>query len=528
MWKICDSAKTRPTAFVDGTGRGQVVPDRLLDDDPRALVDDADLSGAARWRRKAWATPRCRRPHGLLRIAVKPLSSAWKRSQSSGSSASRHPGGAGGRRTAPRRRRRGRSVQVRRERRPHLRPPALVVEVGARDAQDPVVVGELALEVAVVQRRGNLRSARSLVPRKTVKSGTGGSACRAGVRGGGEIHTVHGRTRSTMQAPDMSFQDQRGRLCSRPCRRSLGSGVSGAAGDGEHCSSWCGPGRAVTRSQLRLLTGLVTHRRHGPASPLTQAGLLLIGEELASTGGHTGALVFNKDAGVVLAAAIGRSRSRLAVPRPRRPGARRRLEDHEVGTELETCSPAVAARLLGLLGGVARVVGRSWEPASACRDPRPDARAQHRLAGHVRVGRVELAPYLADVADAPSSSPTTRRRCSRGPSCSAARAASRRRARREGLDRPGARHRRRRQGAPADTRSRRGESGTPWSTPPARAALPLRRDRVPGDHRRRLGARRRMAAEGGTEGHPVGHVRDLVALALGATRWPGAAARQRP
>src|SRR3954449_3567800 len=73
-------------------------------------------------------------------------------------------------------------------------------------------------------------------------------------------------------------------------------------------------GRASTRSQLRALTGLSRTAVTARVSSLTSAGLLLIGEELASTGGRPpGALVFNRSAGVVLAVAIGRSRSQLAV-----------------------------------------------------------------------------------------------------------------------------------------------------------------------------------------------------------------------
>ena len=54
-------------------------------------------------------------------------------------------------------------------------------------------------------------------------------------------------------------------------------------------------GRAVTRSQLRLLTGLSRTAVTARVAALTQAGLLPIGEELASTGGRPpGALVFNR------------------------------------------------------------------------------------------------------------------------------------------------------------------------------------------------------------------------------------------
>src|SRR6476659_3577990 len=73
-------------------------------------------------------------------------------------------------------------------------------------------------------------------------------------------------------------------------------------------------GRASTRSDLRRLTGLSRTAVVSRVSALTSAGLVLLGEELASTGGRPpGALVFNKDAGVVAAVAIGRSRSQLAV-----------------------------------------------------------------------------------------------------------------------------------------------------------------------------------------------------------------------
>jgi DNA-binding transcriptional ArsR family regulator len=73
-------------------------------------------------------------------------------------------------------------------------------------------------------------------------------------------------------------------------------------------------GRARTRADLRRITGMSRTAVVARVSALADAGLLLLGEELASTGGRPpGSLVFNVDAGIVLAVAIGRSRTQLAA-----------------------------------------------------------------------------------------------------------------------------------------------------------------------------------------------------------------------
>ena len=85
-------------------------------------------------------------------------------------------------------------------------------------------------------------------------------------------------------------------------------------------------GQADTRSGLRVLTGLSRTAVVARVQALAAAGLLLAGEELASTGGRPpGGLLFNKDAGVVLAVALGRSRSQLGVFDLDGARARRRL-----------------------------------------------------------------------------------------------------------------------------------------------------------------------------------------------------------
>lgn len=73
-------------------------------------------------------------------------------------------------------------------------------------------------------------------------------------------------------------------------------------------------GRAGTRSDLRRLTGLSRTAVLSRVAQLVDLGLLAAGDELASTGGRPpGSLVLNTDGGVVLALAVGRSRSQVGV-----------------------------------------------------------------------------------------------------------------------------------------------------------------------------------------------------------------------
>ena len=159
-------------------------------------------------------------------------------------------------------------------------------------------------------------------------------------------------------------------------------------------------GRALTRSQLRALTGLSRTAVTARVSLLTSGGLLLIGEELASTGGRPpGALVFNKDAGVVLAVAIGRSRSQLAVLDLDGQEVASDSCDHEVGIGPDELLPSVATRLLGLLDGVEPPVLGIGLSLPGTLDPVRGL----SIGSPVMSGwdGVELAPYFASVADAP-------------------------------------------------------------------------------------------------------------------------------
>ncbi|MEP9362336.1 ROK family protein [Nocardioides sp. CN2-186] len=164
-------------------------------------------------------------------------------------------------------------------------------------------------------------------------------------------------------------------------------------------------GRASTRSQLRALTGLSRTAITTRVSSLTSAGLLLLGEELASTGGRPpGALVFNQHAGVVLAVAIGRSRSQLAVLDLDGQELASDSRDHEVGVGPDELMPQVADRLRALLDAALPEVGSP--PVLGIGLSLPGTLDPVRglsIGSPVMSGwdGVELAPYLESVGHAP-------------------------------------------------------------------------------------------------------------------------------
>ena len=72
--------------------------------------------------------------------------------------------------------------------------------------------------------------------------------------------------------------------------------------------------RDITRAEIGQLTGLSRTAVTARVTPLAAQGLIIEREQAPSTGGRPATFVtFNADAGVVLSAAIGRSRTRLAV-----------------------------------------------------------------------------------------------------------------------------------------------------------------------------------------------------------------------
>ncbi len=112
-------------------------------------------------------------------------------------------------------------------------------------------------------------------------------------------------------------------------------------------------GRAQTRSDLRRLTGLSRTAVVSRVTALADSGLLLLGEELGSTGGRPpGSLLFNHDAGLVLAAAIGRSRSQLGVFDLAGRELGSSSVDHEIGAGPDEVMAPVVAHLEALLAGL--------------------------------------------------------------------------------------------------------------------------------------------------------------------------------
>ena len=203
-----------------------------------------------------------------------------------------------------------------------------------------------------------------------------------------------------MQAQLMFFQDQSKRVYAPLVTQLVELRESAAPATAGELLELVRTGRAVTRSQLRTLTGLSRTAVTARVSSLTAGGLLLIGEELASTGGRPpGALVFNKDAGVVLAVAIGRSRSQLAVLDLDGQELSSDSHDHEVGVGPDELLPSIAARLKGLLAGVEPPVLGIGLSLPGTLDPVRGL----SIGSPVMSGwdGVELAPYFAEVAEAP-------------------------------------------------------------------------------------------------------------------------------
>ncbi|MFC6285490.1 ROK family protein [Nocardioides sp. GCM10027113] len=159
-------------------------------------------------------------------------------------------------------------------------------------------------------------------------------------------------------------------------------------------------GRASTRSDLRRLTGLSRTAVVARVDALIDAGLLHVGQELASTGGRPpGALVFDRSAGVVLAVAIGRSRSQLAVLDLDGAELAADSEDHEVGTGPDAVMPRIAERLRDLLDAIEAPVKGVGLSLPGTVDPERGLSVDSPVIGHW--GGVELAPYLEAVTDAP-------------------------------------------------------------------------------------------------------------------------------
>jgi predicted NBD/HSP70 family sugar kinase len=159
-------------------------------------------------------------------------------------------------------------------------------------------------------------------------------------------------------------------------------------------------GRAHTRSDLRRLTGLSRTAVVSRVTALADAELLLLGEELVSTGGRPpGSLMFNNDAGVVLAAAIGRSRSQVAVFDLLGTELGTASVDHEIGAGPDAVMPVVAEQLATLLADTdRRALGIGISLPGTIDPERGVSVDSPVIAGW---DGVDLAPYLEALGGAP-------------------------------------------------------------------------------------------------------------------------------
>ena len=162
-------------------------------------------------------------------------------------------------------------------------------------------------------------------------------------------------------------------------------------------------GAATTRSEVRRLTGLSRTAVAARVSALAARDLITEREEGASTGGRPPALLrFNADAGVVLAAAIGRSRTQLAICNLGGQIEALTTVDQEVGAAPDDLMPDLAKRLDALLAES----GRSHQDVHGIGVSLPGTVDQQRgcsLASPVMSGwdGIPLAPYFHDLTTAP-------------------------------------------------------------------------------------------------------------------------------
>jgi len=161
--------------------------------------------------------------------------------------------------------------------------------------------------------------------------------------------------------------------------------------------------RAITRTEIRQLTGLSRTAVTARVTPLTARGLVVEREQAPSTGGRPAAyLTFNADAGVVLSAAIGRSRTRLAVCNLAADILASADIDQSPGLGPDDLMPDVVKRLDALLDDADRRGARIYGVGVSL----PGTVDQQRgcsLDSPIMSGwdGVPLAPYFAELTDVP-------------------------------------------------------------------------------------------------------------------------------
>jgi predicted NBD/HSP70 family sugar kinase len=160
---------------------------------------------------------------------------------------------------------------------------------------------------------------------------------------------------------------------------------------------------ATTRTDIREITGLSRTAVAARVSELTDRGLVVERQEGLSTGGRPPTLLaFNEDAGVVLAAAIGRSRTHLAVCNLAGDMLAVTDIDEHVGVGPDELMPQLVKQLEALV----TEAGRQPSAVLGVGVSLPGTVDQQRgcsLDSPVMSGwdGVPLAPYLHDLTDAP-------------------------------------------------------------------------------------------------------------------------------
>jgi len=159
-------------------------------------------------------------------------------------------------------------------------------------------------------------------------------------------------------------------------------------------------GKAATRADVGRLTGLSRTAVASRIAVLAEAGYLEFADDRASTGGRpAGSLRFRGKGGVVLAVAIGRSRSQLAVFDLEGREIVADTQDHRVGVPAGELMPGIVARLGALLAGIEEEVVGVGVSLPGVVDPVDVVSVDSPVLGGW--DGVELVPYLREVTKAP-------------------------------------------------------------------------------------------------------------------------------
>lgn len=162
-------------------------------------------------------------------------------------------------------------------------------------------------------------------------------------------------------------------------------------------------GLATTRTEIGNLTGLSRTAVAARVSSLQASGLVVEREEGVSTGGRPPVkLSFHVQAGVVLSAAIGRSRTQLAICDLAGDVIVAEDVEQEIGTSPAELMPVIARRLIALREGLGETAGRTVGIGISLPGT-VDTERGCSLNSPMMSGwdGVPLQPFLADVTDAP-------------------------------------------------------------------------------------------------------------------------------